>query len=150
MVLRLAAAALAVLLFAGVVMAEECRLSAPVRLTATQDGIVGPTGTVWTIGADCNFAVARIVGFETLAPNRQGQLTPEQAARLEELLERVRQSAPPRQFAAAQEANPRRIALVFGAVESELILPPGAPETADERARPLLDLAAAIREMLGS
>jgi hypothetical protein len=147
MVMRLAAAAL---LFAGMAMAGECRLAAPVSLTVTQDGIVGPTGTVWTIGADCNFSVARIVGFKTLAPNRTGQLAPEQAARLEALLDRVRQSAPPRHFGAAPQANPRRIALTFGAVESELILPPGAADNADERARPMLDLAAAIREMLGS
>jgi hypothetical protein len=119
-------------------------------LKDTQDGVVGPTGTVWTIAADCSFAVARQIGFKTLPPSRRGELTPEQASRLEALLDRVRQAQLPQRFGAPPHANPRRITLAYGATESVLLLPAGGGEVADERARPVLDLAAAVKEMLGS
>ena len=131
-------------------MAMQCRLSAPLTLKDTQDGVVGPTGWVWTIAADCSFAVARQIGFKTLAPNKRGRLTPEQAARLEGLLDRVRQAHLPQRFGAPPHANPHRITLAYDATESVLLLPAGGGEVADERAGPVLELAAAVKEMLGS
>jgi hypothetical protein len=131
------------------VMAQQCRLSAPVTLKETQGGVVGPTGTVWTIATDCHFTVARQIGFKTLPPNKRGQLTPEQAARLEALLERVKLAKLPERFGAAPQVNPHRITLAFGATESVLTVPPRGGEVADERARPMLELAAAVRSMLG-
>jgi hypothetical protein len=137
-------------IISGMVMAQQCRLSAPLTLKDTQGGVVGPTGTVWTIAEDCSYAVARQIGFKTLAPKKRGRLTPEQAARLEELLDRVRRADLPQRFGAPPQANPRQISLAYGATESVLTLPPSGGKVADTRAKPVLDMAAAVKDMLGS
>ena len=64
-------------------------MTAPLTVKDLQDGIVGQTGTVWTIAPDCSFTVARQIGLKIGDPYKQGRLTPEQQAQLKALLDRM-------------------------------------------------------------
>src|SRR5216683_5622912 len=95
-------------------MAQECPLSTALVLKDTQGGFAGETGMVWTIAPDCSYTVARQIGLKALDPHKQGRLTPEQQARLKELLDRMTAAAPPGHFGAGRRAIPRRTRLPFG------------------------------------
>src|ERR1700681_2172423 len=101
--------ALSVLLIPVTIMAQECPLSAPLTVKDTQNGFAGETGTVWTIAPDCSYTVARQIGLKTFDPDRQGRLTPEQQARLKELLDRMSAAGLPRQLGSEPQVNARRI-----------------------------------------
>ncbi len=148
---------LAVLLIPGKIMAEECPLSAPLTLTDTQSGVAGETGTVWTIMPDCSFTVARHFGAKVLEPHKRGRLTPQQQAQLKDIVDRMGHMAGAPMPAAPPRANPRRIALSYGSQKAAVTLPPGGgnlvglralPE--DEQVKRLLDLAAAVKSVLGN
>jgi hypothetical protein len=138
------------------VMAEECPLSAPLVLKDTQSGIVGETGSVWTIAPDCSFTVARLIGPKVLDPYKKGQLTPQQRTQLKELLDRMTATALPEQIGGPPQVNPRRITLSYGAKQSVLSLPPGGGDlgalraaAGDDTSRLMLDLASHLKAMTG-
>jgi hypothetical protein len=150
-------AALAMLLVPGAIMAQQCPLSAPLTLKDMQAGIVGETGTVWVIAADCSYTIARQMGFTTGEPYKHGRLTAEQRGHLEEIVERLQRVRLAEHSAPAPRANARRISLSYAGNELALTLPPGGGElaglrasAADPRSRGILDLAALLKGMLGS
>jgi hypothetical protein len=146
--------ALSGLLISVTIMAQECPLSAPLTIKDTQSGFAGETGTVWTIAIDCSYTVARQIGLKTLDPDRQGRLTPEQQAQLNELLGRVAAAGLPKQIGAETQVNVRRISLSYDGKDAILTLAPGAGDVASVRsaagndaARALLDLADQVKGM---
>src|SRR5262245_35350785 len=66
--------------------ANDCPLKMALTVKDTQDGFAGTTGTVWTIKPDCTFRVSRLFNQKVTEPYREGSLTPEQQARLSEIL----------------------------------------------------------------
>jgi hypothetical protein len=144
------------LLVSEMVMAQECPLSAPLVLKDTQSGVAGETGRVWTIAPDCTFTIARQIGLQVLDPHHRGRLTPEQQARLKQLLDRMAATALPRQLGGAPQVNARRITLSYGGQQSVLNLPPGGGELSalrtaagDEPTRRMLELADDLKAMTG-
>jgi hypothetical protein len=150
-------AATAVLFIPGKIMAEECPLTAPLTLKDSQSGIAGETGTVWTIAPDCSFTIARHIGPKVLEPYKQGHLTGEQQARLKEMLDRMERADLVKPRPTIPRVNPRRISLSYGGREAVLTLPPGGGDVSqlralpeDEQAKAMLEVAAAMKGMLGS
>jgi hypothetical protein len=155
-IIRIGAVA-ALLLIPGKIMAEECPLTAPLTFKDSQSGVAGETGTVWTIAPDCSFTVARHIGPKVLEPYKRGRLTAEQQARLKEMIERMQQADLVKPRVATPRVNPRRISLSYGGREAVLTLPPGGGDVSqlhasaeDDRAKVMLEVAAAIKGMLGS
>ena len=149
--LRFAIVAVAAFVFAEVSMAGQCPLTAQLVLRDLQSGIVGQTGTVWTIEPDCSFTVARQIALQTGAPHRRGQLTPEQTAKLNELLARIDPASFPAQIGEPQ-VNGREISLAYGGASSTLNLPPAGPgggAARDQHATRLLDLAETLEQLVG-
>ena len=150
--LRFAIVAVAAFVFAEVSMAGQCPLTAQLVLRDLQSGIVGQTGTMWTIEPDCSFTVARQIALQTGAPHRRGQLTPEQTAKLNELLARIDPASFPAQIGEPQ-VNGREISLAYGGASSTLNLPPagsgGGGAARDRHAARLLDLAETLEQLVG-
>jgi hypothetical protein len=148
--------ALALPLIPGTIMAQEHPLSAPLTVTETQGGVAGETGTVWTIAPDYSFTIARRIGLKVLDPHKHGHLAPKQSARLGELLDQMVKTGFQRPLAPPPQVNPHRITLSYGSRQLVLTLPPGGGDiaalrasTGDERAKSLLDLTVAVKDMLG-
>ncbi len=137
-------------------MAQECPLSTALVLKDTQGGFAGETGMVWTIAPDCSYTVARQIGLKVLDPHKQGRLTPEQRARLKELLDRMTAAAPPEQLGSGPQVNARRITLSYGGKQSVLSAPPGGElstlhaDAADDPTRRMLELVDELKAMTGS
>jgi hypothetical protein len=138
-------------------MAQECPLSAALVLKDTQGGFAGETGMVWTIAPDCSYTVAHQIGLKVLDPHKRGRLTPEQQARLKELLEGMAATALPEQLGGGPQVNARRIVLSYCGKQSVLSLPPGGgdsstlrAEAANEPTRRLLELADDLKAMTRS
>jgi hypothetical protein len=126
-------------------------------LKDTQAGFAGETGIVWTIAPDCSYTVARQIGLKVLDPHKRGRLTPEQQARLKELLDRVAAAAPAEQLGSGPKVNPRRITLSYGGKQFVLGLPPGGGDLSASRAaavddptRRMLELVDDVKAMTGS
>src|SRR5690348_3372092 len=66
--------------------ASDYQLEMTLTVKDMQDGFAGTTGTVWTIKPDCTFRVSRLLNQKVTEPYREGRLTPEQRARLSEIL----------------------------------------------------------------
>jgi hypothetical protein len=148
--------ALCVLLDSGKIMAKECPLTSPLTLTDSQSGIAGETGTVWTVAPDCSFTVARHIGQKVLESHKQGHLTTVQQARLKSMLDRMVLADLAQPHAGRPQVNPRRIKLSYGGREAVLTLPPGGGDVAklrapdgDDQARAILEMATAMKDMLG-
>jgi hypothetical protein len=147
---------LAGLLISGTVLAQECPLTSSLTLRDTQDGFAGQTGTIWTIAQDCRFSVAHQIGPKVTEPYRQGRLTPEQEARLKELLGRTPIADMPEQLGAGPEVNARRVTLSYDGKVSVLTLPAGGGDLSALRsvmgegpAGRLLGLADTLKGMTG-
>jgi hypothetical protein len=139
------------------IMAQECPQSTALVLKDIQAGFAGETGMVWTIAPDRIYTVARQIGLKVLDPHKQGQLTPEQQARLEKLLNRMTAAAPPEPLGGGPQVNARRITLSYGGKQLILNLPPGGgdlsrlrSEAADDPTRRMLELADELKAMTGS
>ena len=150
-------AALAGLLLAGTLMAQECPLSAPLTLKDLQSGFAGETGTVWTISPDCSFTVARQIGRKIMEPHKSGRLTAAQQEELGQMIDRMPQVEADPQPAAPPPANARRVSLAYGSRQASLALPPGGGDIGrlhappgDARGRHLLEAAAMVKRMLGN
>jgi hypothetical protein len=148
--------ALALPLIPGTIMAQEHPLSAPLTVTETQGGVAGETGTVWAIAPDYNFTVARRIGLKVLDPHKRGHLALKQSARLGELLDRMVKTGFQSPLAPPPQVNPHRITVSYGSRQLVLTLAPGGGDiaalrasTADERAKSILELTAAVKDMLG-
>ncbi len=146
----------ALLLMPGTIMAHECLLAAPLILKETQSGVAGETGTVWTIAADCSFTIARQIGPKMLEPHKHGHLTSEQQVRLKEMLDQIGAMEFATLPARAPHVNPHRITVSYAGREAVLTLPSGGGDigalresTGDDRERSILELAGAMRGMLG-
>jgi hypothetical protein len=138
-------------------VANSCTLKMTLTVKDTQDGFVGPTGTVWTIEPDCTFRVSRIFNQNVAEPHLKGRLTPEQQARLSEVLAKDAPAELPAQIGEASSVNARRITLEYGGKVSILTMAAGdrdmgAIRTGDplHPARRLLEVAEAVKDMLGS
>jgi hypothetical protein len=118
----------------GTIMAQECPKSAMLVLKDIQGGFAGETGLVWTIAPDGSYTVARQIGLKGLDPHKQGRLTPEQQARLKELLDRMTAAAPREQLGSGPQVNARRITLCYGGKQSVLSVPPGGGDPSTMRA----------------
>ncbi len=138
-------------------MAERCPLSAPLMLKDTQGGVVGETGTVWTIAPDCSFTIARQIGNKVLEPHNRGHLTLDQEAHLKGMLDRSAQLDFTNQRGDPPQVNPRRISFSYGGKQAVLTLPSGGGAigesrtlSVDERAKWILELATTMKSILGS
>lgn len=154
--IRIMGLALTLLFLPEIIMAQECPVSAPLILKETQAGVVGETGTVWTIAPDCSFTIARQIGSKLFDPHKRGHLTAEQQARLKEMLDQMGEPHIASLPAGPPHVNPHRITLSYGERQAELTLPAGDLDSArlralmgNDRARSMLDLAAAMKDMLG-
>src|SRR5262249_24120549 len=137
--------------------ANDCPLKMTLTVKDTQDGFAGTTGTVWTIEPDCTFCVSRIFNQNVAEPHLKGHLTPEQQARLSEVLAKDAPAELPAQIGEASSVNARRITLEYGGKVSILTMAAGdrdmgAIRTGDPLlpARRLLEVAEAVKDMLGS
>jgi hypothetical protein len=143
------------LLIPGVILAQECPLTAPLIVKDVQDGFAGQTGTVRTIAPDCSFTVARQFGLKIADPHKRGRLTSEQQARLKELMTRMA-AALPEHLGGPPQVNARRITLSYGGKVSELTLAPGVGDlgalraaASNDPAARVLELADAVKGMTG-
>jgi len=119
----------------GMVLAQECPLTAPLVLTDTQDGFAGQTGTVWTIGTSCEYSVAKQVGPKVNDPYRQGRLTPQQQSQLKDVLSRTAlENMPEKLGDGGPPVNARRVTVSYGGKVSELTLAPGGGDLSSLRA----------------
>ena len=135
-------------------MAEECALKASLVVSDLGAGVVGPTGTVWTVSADCGFAVARQVGLNPAPPHKRGQLTADQRRKLAVLLTAVEGAALPSRLGAAPQPNAPQITVAYGKTRCVLTLPPpgrarDASAPVDAREARIRNLAQGLRDMLG-
>lgn len=158
---RAALVARAGLVLAGVVAsgslaAQDCPLTSPLVLKDTQDGFAGQTGTVWTIAPDCSFTVAHQTGPKVTEPFREGQLSPQEQARLKQLLARAALSELPEQLGSGPPVNARHITLSYGGKVSVLTMPPGGGDLSALQAAAgegpagrLLGLADSVSAMTG-
>jgi hypothetical protein len=109
---------------------NENPLTAPLVVKDLQGGVVGQTGTVWTIAPDGGFTVARQIGARVATPHKRGRLSGEQTERLRAMLERPAMAALPAQLGEAPHANARQITVASGAISVVLTLPAaGDPKT---------------------
>jgi hypothetical protein len=139
------------------VLAQECPLTAPLVLKDTQDGFAGQTGTVWTIGPSCEFAVAKQIGPKVNEPYRQGRLTPQQQTQLKEVLTRTAlENIPEKLDHGGPQVNARRVTISYGGKVSELTLAPSGGDLSTLRATVgngpagrLLELAETLKGMTG-
>jgi hypothetical protein len=132
-------------------------LTAPLTLKDMQNGVVGQTGTVWTIAPDCSFTIARQIGQKVGDPYKQGQPTPEQQVQLKELLDRMAAAPLPERLGGAPQVNARQIAMSYGGKHSVLNLAPGGGDLSALRAAAgedptgrMLELADTLKSMTGS
>jgi hypothetical protein len=139
------------------VAANSCTLKMTLTVKDTQDGFAGTTGTVWTIEPDCTFRVSRIFNQNVAEPHVKGHLTPEQQARLSEVLAKDAPAELPVQIGEASAVNARRITLEYDGKVSALSMGPGDRDIGAIRAgdpldpaRRLLEVAEAVKNMLGS
>src|SRR5262249_44605770 len=137
-------------------LANGCMLTMTLTVKDTQDGFAGTTGTIWTIAPDCTFRVSRLFGQHVAAPHLQGSLTPEQQARLADLLAKTVVAELPAQGGETPSVNARRITLEYGGKVSVLSMGPGDRDLDALRAggprgpaRRLLEVAGAGKGTLG-
>ena len=137
-------------------MDEQHPLAAPLVLRDLQAGVVGQTGTVWTITPDYGFTVARQIAAKTADPHKQGHLPPEQQGRLRDLLARIDPAALPKQIGDPR-VNGRQILLTYGRAACSLNLPPGGgglgalrATVTDPNAGRFLELADALQQIIGN
>ena len=138
-------------------LANGCLLKMTLTVKDTQDGVAGTTGTIWTIEPDCTFRVSRIFGQHVAEPHLQGSLTPEQQARLSDILAKTAVAELPAQMGETPSVNARRITLEYGGKVAVLSMGPGDRDMDALRAggpldpaRRLLEVADAAKDMLGS
>jgi len=126
--------------------------SAPLVLKDVQGGFAGETGLVWTITPDDSYTVARQIGLKVLEANKKGRLTPEQRARLEELLDWMTAAPSSGQLGGMPQVNSRRITLYYGSMQSAVSVPPGGRDlaSADAQTRRMLELANDLKAHIGS
>lgn len=142
--------------FPAMILAQECALNTTLVLKDTQDGFAGQTGTIWTIGPDCSFTIARQVGPKIAGEHKKGRLTPEQQAQLKDFLSQMAIAELPEQFGNGPPVNARRITFSYGNKVSVLTLAPVIGDQdviSDSRrndfARQLLELSSTLKEMTG-
>jgi hypothetical protein len=141
------------LLISRPIMAKECLLTAPLVVKDLQSGFVGQTGTVWTVGADCTYTVARQIGLNVFEPHRRGRLNAEQQQRLAALIARADLADPPKQLGGSPQPNMRQVTISYGKTSSALNLPSSGAEAWAVGDNPsvtgILELTRAIDEIIG-
>ena len=130
----------------------DANAAAPLVVKDLQGGVVGQTGTVWTIAADGTFTVARQIGTRLAAPHKQGRLDGEQAARLRSMMEQPAMAALPAQLGEAPHPNARQISVTCCTASTVLTLSGGAGQTTlrnDQHSAQVLDLLDLIVAIIG-
>ena len=136
-------------------MVDESPLTAPLIVKDLQGGVVGQTGTVWTIAADGGFTVARQIGAKLAAPHKQGRLSREQRERLRSIMARPAMAALPPQLGEEPHANARQITVSSGAIAAVLTLPAAGDlktsraAVADPHSGQVLDLMELLGDAIG-
>jgi len=128
-------------------MTRASSLSAPLTIKDSQSGFAGETATVWTIMPDWTYMISRQVGLQTLDPERQGRLNPDQQVRLKEMLDRAVAAGQPKQPAGTTPVNARRISVSYDQTQSMLTLPAGGGDLGALRAVARNDAAGALMEL---
>jgi hypothetical protein len=151
----LAAATAALLTMTGSTMAQQCPLAAPLVVKDLQGGVVGQTGTIWTVAPDCSFTVARQIGAKIADAHKQGRLSAEQQQRLAALIGQANFAAFPDRLGGTPQPNGRQITVSYGRTVSVATLPPDAapgasPATAgDQRVNQTIELARFLDDIIG-
>lgn len=136
-------------------MADENQPTAPLIVKDLQGGVVGQTGTVWTIAPDGGFTVARQIGARVAAPHKRGRLSGEQKERLRAMLGQPAIAALPAQLGPAPHANARQVTVACGTLCTTLTLPAGGDLTTlraggpDHHSAQVLDLMELLGDMIG-
>lgn len=147
-------------LIVGVVVWQAGANSGTLKMTLTvketQDGFAGTTGTVWTIEPDWRFRVSRIFNQHVAEPHLKGSLTAVQQKHLSEVVSKEAPAELQAQIG-VPSVNAHRITLEFNGKVSVLSvgaddLEMGAIRTSNphDPARRLLEVAEAVKDMLGS
>jgi hypothetical protein len=136
------------------IMAQECLLTAPLVVKDLQSGFVGQTGTVWSVGSDCTYTVARQIGQKVLEPHKRGRLNGEQQQRLAALIGRADLASPPKQLGAEPQPNLRQVTVSYGKTASSRNLPSNGEEglraaNNDPSVSAFLELRRALDEIIG-
>lgn len=135
------------------------QLSSQLVLVDGQQGFVGETGTITTVEPDGRFSVADFVKVQVQPPSRNGQLSPDAQARLARVVASELGSRLPDTIGGPAQANPRRLRVRYGSVDTTLVLPPGSDledevETlmrdADEPTARVLRVWMAVRDELAA
>ncbi len=101
---------------------KSAALGSPIQVRDEQSGVVGVTGTVWTIDPDGFYRTERFVN-DALTLDREGRLTEEQMHLLAETLSSAGLADLPSKLGpTTPPANPRRIVIESGGRRSELVL----------------------------
>jgi hypothetical protein len=140
----------------GRYFAPDGRLSAAVELRDGQSGVVGVTGTLWTINPDGTFQVARFINQSVGQPERTGQLTPPVLQSLAESLASQDFAGLPMAICEEPLVNAHTVELRFGDQTVTCTLQPGKPLTslaagaADSPEARFGRMAEEIRQAVGS
>jgi hypothetical protein len=140
---------LAVLFNSGPAMSEQCPLSSPLVVKDLQDGVIGPTGLVWTIGVDCTINVARQDGPIVGEPFYRGRLSSQEEVELRDVLAKTSPAELPAEIGGGPQVNARRLIVTLGSKVSTLTLAPAADlararSSSDQSARRLVELAETV------
>jgi len=137
--------------------AEDCASGNMLTLKDSQGGFAGTTGSVWVIGADCRFTVARFINADVKEPHQRGQLTAKQQGILTALLADKAVANLPAAVGEPAPVNPHTITLEYAGKVSILHLAPGPSEAkrimaeqTDSAARRLLQIAAGVKDLTGA
>jgi hypothetical protein len=119
-------------------------LVSPLQVRVAQTGVVGVTGTNWTVEPDGSYRVEKFIGDKRTL-QREGRLTGAQmnfvadtlaTARLEELPSSLGPAMP--------QANPRTISISTGDSRVELVLPGGESLAGADRIQAIADAVESV------
>jgi hypothetical protein len=106
-------------------LAPDGRLQSELVLRDAQSGFAGVTAEVWQVAPDGTWRVTRDLEGREIAPERTGDLSPEQLAGLARVLSSQDFRSLPAELGAKAEVNARQLTLRFGEATMILNLMPG-------------------------
>ena len=90
-----------------------------------QMGVVGVSGTTWTIFPDGSCQANRFVNNTVLPSHQSGVVDQESRVQLSEVLSKQNLAALPAEIPSEPIVNPRRLTIRWGEASSSLVLQPG-------------------------
>ncbi|SRR6266478_1297405 len=137
--------------------AQDCVSGGMLTLKDSQGGFAGTTGSVWVIGADCRFTVARFINEDVKEPHQRGQLSAKQQGILTALVADKAVANLPATIGVPAPVNAHTITLEYAGKTWVLHLAPGPAdverimaEKSDSAARRLLEIAAGVKDITGA